>query len=166
MIADKKIRRAAVYEHFLRWHITDDQNRRPPYVIVASIDIEITEFGDAFISCQVVQTDGSVTKERTNYTRPMIDNLLDPSRLTRLEERLGLATGYCAEYNLFMDIDPDDDERIAELFIQRREDCYGIIRVWEESIDWRFKVHKIRCDECANKIMRRGYNAYDAYYVE
>lgn len=166
MISDKKIRRAAVYEHFLRWHITDDQGKRPPYVIVKSIQLEVTDFGDVFVRCSVRKEDGSISEGLgDHYTRPHVDNLLDPNRVKRLEERLGLDAGYCQEYNFFLDIDPDDDERIQELMVRRCHDCMKALGTYED-VKWRFRQHAIRCPNCANALMQRGESHFDAYYVE
>lgn len=157
-------KRQAVARHFRRWTVIGSSNP-PPYVAPGSIKIEMDKMGDCFVGFNEVREDGSVIRQQKHYPKPMVDNLADPQRIAELETKLGLEPGYCLTYNMFLDIDPDDMGRINELMVQRCHGCFGVMGVYRD-IQWRFKIHKIRCDKCAGDLIRCGESEFDAYFVE
>lgn len=163
MIIDKNKRYDAVSTHFHEWRITDKNTNVPPFVISESIRIEVTEFGDAFVYCDVFS--GDVTHETEHYPFAMVNNLVYPHMRDELEKKLGLESGFCLSSNLFLEVSPDDAEAIQELFTQRCEDCYGVIEK-RNNVIWRFSKHTIRCKNCASALQEKGWSHHDSFYIE
>jgi hypothetical protein len=56
----------------------------------------------------------------------------------------------------------NDEETIKT---QRCDDCKKVIKVHPDG-RWRLKLVAIRCVECAQKLIDRGYDRFDSYFVE
>ena len=76
--------------------------------------------------------------------------------MTREEAlQLGIPEGYV---QFFLTMTP------IEARTQRCEDCGCIIKVHDDA-RWRFRLHRIRCEDCYLQALLRGYTEYEALYV-
>jgi hypothetical protein len=56
------------------------------------------------------------------------------------------------------------DLTVEESKINRCDNCHTIIMVAADA-RWRLECHPIRCDACAQELIRAGHSRFESYFV-